>query len=86
VKSVTDAIRKATRLQAQLDALRQDFGELRKELEQLQAETPAPAPGADGGVDCLAAAVALAQDLGTDFSSDDPHSLCARGEDWPDPT
>jgi hypothetical protein len=36
----------------------------------------------DRGVDCFATALSLAEDLGPEFSSEDPHALAGRGDDW----
>jgi hypothetical protein len=80
---VTEVFVRAARLEQQLEQLRQELGLLRKDLERLQA---APGePGAGESADCLLAALTLAQDLGADFRSDDPHSLAGRGDDWMDP-
>jgi hypothetical protein len=55
--------------------------EQQKVLEYARALQPRQAT-ANGAVDCFSAAVALAQDLGPGFSSEDPHALDGRGEDW----
>ena len=39
----------------------------------------------DGGVDCFATALALAEVLGPEFSSEDPHALAGRGDGWFNP-
>lgn len=34
------------------------------------------------GPDCFAIALACADNLGPEFSSEDPHALAGRGDDW----
>jgi hypothetical protein len=80
---VTHLVERATRLEAQADAMRQDIAQLRLDLEKL---TPAldgrEKAVLNGGAGCLAVAVGLAEDLGPGFSSEHPHNLSERGEDW----
>jgi hypothetical protein len=80
---VTQLVKRATRLEAQADAMRQEIAQLRLDLEKLEPKPSAPAKALiDSGGSCLAAAVALAQDLGPGLSSEDPHQLNERGEGW----
>jgi hypothetical protein len=82
MSAVADLIQRAERLEGQMEEIRQELQRLHVELRQLangdQAGTPLPSPATD----CLLAAVALAEDLGPEFSSEDPHGLAGRGDDW----
>ena len=50
-----------------------DFREETKTLENDAVAEPA---------DCLATALALSEELGTDFSAEQPHRLADRGANW----
>jgi hypothetical protein len=77
---VAELIKRAEDLQTHVEAL---LGRLRQALDRMQCESATPvAHSEDKMHDCLAVALALAEDLGPDFASEDPHGLTARGEDW----
>ena len=77
---LTDLVRRTALLQAHVEELYTEVSQLRKDLNRIVSEengnraTPA--------VDCLAVALASAQELGPDFSSEDPHRLADRGQGW----
>jgi hypothetical protein len=80
---VTQLVQRATRLEAQADAMRLEIAQLRLDLEKLGPRPNGPElPAVNGGASCLAVAVALAQDLGPGVSSEEPHNLNERGEGW----
>jgi hypothetical protein len=78
MEPVTEVLRRAARLEEQLEIIRQEFSQLRKDIERLQDT----AARLGGGVDCLTAAAALARDFGSDFTSQNPHALADRGDGW----
>ena len=85
MNAVPELIHRAERLQQQVEVLRHELVQLRNDLERLVlAPASADSPKA-AAVDCLTVAAALAQDLGPDFSSDDPHGLAERGDWFADP-
>jgi hypothetical protein len=66
---VPQLVQRATRLEAQADAMRQDIVQLRLDLEKLESgqdgrEKPVP----EGVAGCLAVAVGLAEDLARNSS------------------
>ncbi len=75
--SVNEAVQRAAQLEVQLEAVRQEVVRLRRDLERLNDQVPLT-----GTVDSLSAAVALAQDLGPGFSSERPHDVSERGDNW----
>lgn len=81
MSTLVDLVRRTERLRDQMDALRHELDELRQDLVRLEREpegTKGLAPTAK--VDSLAVALALAQDLGPDFSSETAHNLAERGD------
>ena len=79
MSNVVELVRRAERLRDQAELLRQQIDELRHDLQLLGAETHAPSAEKQS---CLAVAIALSQDLGPEFSSEQPHDLAGRGDDW----
>lgn len=83
MNNVVELVRRAERLRDQVEHLRQEIDVLRQDLLRLDTATDRPQgtpPAAQG--DCLAVAMALAQDLGPGFSSEHSHDLTERGTDW----
>jgi hypothetical protein len=83
MKDIAELVRRTERLQDHVEAIRAELAELRKDLDRIQATptTNGPAMGRQGK-NCLRAALERAEDLGPEFSSDDPHRLAGRGDDW----
>ncbi len=80
---VAELIKRAEHLQTHVEALREELGRLRQALDRMQCERTTPVAHSQKKMhDCLSVALALAEDLGPDFASEDPHGLTARGEDW----
>lgn len=73
MSDVAELAQRTERLQSQVDAVRMELAQLRRDLERLQ-------PCAPEGVDCLTIALSLAQDLGPEFSAEDPDRLVGRGD------
>jgi hypothetical protein len=78
--SVADLVRRTELLRGQVEALCAEVEQLRKDLNRIVSEQKGN--GSRQAVDCLAVALASAQELGPEFSSDDPHRLADRGEGW----
>jgi hypothetical protein len=77
---LSDLVRRTGLLQLQVEELRTEIVQLRKVLSRIVSEQKAN--GTAPAVDCLAVALASAQELGPEFSSEDPHRLADRGEGW----
>ena len=78
---VVELVRRVDELQHQVDAFRQQLVLLRLDLQQFTAPSVrngalVPSKG------CLETAISLAEDLGPEFSSEDPHGLADRGAGW----
>jgi hypothetical protein len=83
MSNVAELIKRTEHLQTYVDALREELDRLRRDLDRMHRERSAPPPQSHEQVpDCLAVALALAEDLGPSFASEDPHGLAERGEDW----
>jgi predicted nucleic acid-binding Zn-ribbon protein len=83
MSEVTQLIKRTEHLQTHLEALREELDRLRQDLDRMQHKRTTPIPQShEQGTDCVAVALALAEDLGPHFASEDPHSLAERGEDW----
>jgi hypothetical protein len=80
--TVTQIEQRATRLEAHVEAIREEVASLRKDIEHLKGATPGPVPPGNGDIDCFGVALALAQDLGGGVSSENPHGLSERGDSW----
>lgn len=83
MSNVIELVQRADRLSEQAERLRREIDDLRSELLKLGLEADGkrrPSSAADQG--CLAVAISLAQDLGPEFSSDNPHDLSGRGTNW----
>ena len=80
--SVTQIEQRATRLEAHVEAIREEVASLRKDIDHLKGAAPSQAPPRNGDTDCFGVALALAQDLGSDVSSENPHGLSERGDGW----
>ena len=83
MSNLAELIRRTERLRDQAELLRQEIDVLRQELQRLGpvANGSGSAPAA-AQKDCLEVALALAQDLGPEFSSEEPHELSERGAEW----
>lgn len=79
---MTQLVQRATLLEAQANAMRQDLTQLRLDLEKLDAGQDGREQPVRDGAGCLAVAIGLAEDLGPGVSSAEPHNLSERGEDW----
>jgi hypothetical protein len=76
VNKLVELIRRTDYLQDQVELVGRELRALREDLLQLEGRSSPPQ------ADCFAVALALAQDLGTDFCSAQPHDLAERGNDW----
>jgi hypothetical protein len=78
-----ELVLRTERLRDQVEVLRQEINELRQELlRQNTATNGSQNPPPAAKTDCLTTAMSLAQDLGPEFSSEHPHDLAGRGNDW----
>jgi hypothetical protein len=76
MSDVAELIKHTEHLRSYVDALHYELDRLRQDLDRMQWErTSAPRQLHVQGPDCLAVALALAEDLGPSFASEDPHSL-----------
>jgi hypothetical protein len=75
---VVELVRRTEKMQSQVEVLRAELAELRRDLDRLQNGAGPVAPERD----CLVKLLFLAEDLGPDFSSQDPHKLAGRGDVW----
>lgn len=78
--SLEELVRRTDRLRDQVELLRHEANELRQELLRLADRTNGPQTGT--AADSLTVALALARDLGAEFSSEQPHDLAERGNNW----
>jgi hypothetical protein len=77
MSDVAALAQRAEHLEVQVEALQRELKDLRRDLARVQ---PSNAGGAARApVDCLAVALAVAEDLGPEFSSEDAHGLADRG-------
>lgn len=77
---LANLVHRVALLQGQVEELCAEVERLRKDIQRIIAERKDN--GSAAAVDYLAVAVASAQDLGPEFSSEDPHGLAGRGDDW----
>ncbi len=83
MNDVAELVRRAERLQSHVEALRAELAELRKDLDRLRLPPTENGAGmGEHGKSCLRAALERAEDLGPEFSSEAPHELAGRGDDW----
>jgi hypothetical protein len=77
---VVELIKRTEHLRIHMEAMREELDQLRQDLHRMQCEGNTALSQPREGADCLAVALALAEDLGSDFASEDPHGLSGRGE------
>lgn len=82
MSTLAELVRRTERLQHEMERLRHEVEELRQDLLRLDRRGTEAQGEGPAAPDCLAAAIALAQDLGPGFSSEHPHDLAERGNDW----
>jgi hypothetical protein len=82
LKDVTELVKRAERLRSQMEILRAELDELRHALGQMAARSNSQSRGRrQRTMDCLAVALAMAEDLGPEFSSENP-IFAGRGDGW----
>jgi hypothetical protein len=71
MNNVAELIKRTEYLRSHVEALREELDRLREDLHRMQGTKTTPVE--EQAPDCLAIALALAEDLGPSFSSEDPH-------------
>jgi hypothetical protein len=80
---LSDLAERAAKLEHHFASLQKELRQLRQDLDLLQQTLSGNGGiGVASAADCLAVALASAADLGPGFSSEHPHDLAGRGDNW----